>query len=53
MLFILITALITLLCVFALINTVKDRNILGVVISLASIGVFGWFTIMSFLKMIS
>lgn len=53
MFFIFITALITLLCVYALINTVKDRNVLGAVISLASIGVFGWFTIMSFLKMMN
>lgn len=53
MLFVLITGLITLFSVFGLINTVKDRNILGVVVSIASVGVFGWFTVMTFFDLIS
>lgn len=52
MLFVLITALITALCILGLMNTVKDKNILGIVVSLTSVGVFGWFTVMTFFDLL-
>ncbi|MDQ0340330.1 putative RDD family membrane protein YckC [Caldalkalibacillus uzonensis] len=50
MLFIVITSLITILCLFGLIHTVKDKNPVGVPLSLVSVLVFGWFSIMETLK---
>lgn len=50
MLFIVVTSLITILCLLGLIRTARDRNALGVVISLIATLVFGWFSIMTFLE---
>lgn len=50
MLFIVVTSLITILCLLGVIRTAKDRNPLGVAISLIATLVFGWFSIMTFVE---
>ncbi|MCI2254544.1 DUF2759 domain-containing protein [Domibacillus sp. 8LH] len=44
-----IFALIALLAVFSTISAVKNKNLLGIVFSLGTAGVIGWFTIMTVL----
>ncbi|WP_082220256.1 DUF2759 domain-containing protein [Domibacillus robiginosus] len=44
-----IFALITILAVFSTISAVKNKNLLGIVFSLGTAGVIGWFTIMTVL----
>lgn len=50
MLFIVVTTLITLFCVWGLINTAREKNALGVAFSLVGALVFGWFSLMTFLE---
>ncbi|EGL81679.1 hypothetical protein CathTA2_2865 [Caldalkalibacillus thermarum TA2.A1] len=50
MLFIVITSLITILCLLGLIHTARDKNLLGVAFSFVSMLVFGWFSVMTFLE---
>lgn len=45
-----IFALVTLLSVFSTLKTFKDKNMLGVGFSVATLLVFGWFTIMTVLN---
>ncbi|MEI5905861.1 DUF2759 domain-containing protein [Bacillus spongiae] len=40
-----ITALVTILALFASISAIKNKNLLGIVFGLGTLGVFGWFTI--------
>ncbi|MFI8576662.1 DUF2759 domain-containing protein [Rossellomorea aquimaris] len=47
--FVIITALVTLLALFAVVSTFKNKNAMGILFSLATLGVFGWFTIMTVL----
>ncbi|WAA11454.1 DUF2759 domain-containing protein [Fervidibacillus halotolerans] len=47
---VIITALITLLAIYAAFSTLKNKNYLGLIFSLATVGVFGFFTIMTILK---
>lgn len=42
---VIITGLVALLSIFAVIHTLKDKNILGLALSLGSLGVFGFFTV--------
>ncbi|WP_026692900.1 DUF2759 domain-containing protein [Peribacillus kribbensis] len=44
-----IFALVTILAVFGLIGTFKNKNILGIIFSAGSVAVFGWFTVMTLL----
>lgn len=48
--FIVITALVTILSGFSTFTALKNRNILGVVFGGGTLGVFGWFTIMTIAK---
>ncbi|WP_456274053.1 DUF2759 domain-containing protein [Bacillus sp. AK031] len=47
--FVIITALVTLLALFASISALKNKNGLGIIFGLGTLGVFGWFTIMTVL----
>ncbi|MCA1063380.1 DUF2759 domain-containing protein [Rossellomorea sp. AcN35-11] len=47
--FVIITALVTLLALFSVVSTFKNKNAMGILFSLATLGVFGWFTIMTVL----
>ncbi|MFD3447731.1 DUF2759 domain-containing protein [Microbacteriaceae bacterium 4G12] len=42
--------LVTLLAAFATIKTLKEKNMLGIFLSVATVLVFGWFTVMTILK---
>ncbi|WP_227395156.1 DUF2759 domain-containing protein [Jeotgalibacillus aurantiacus] len=42
-----ILAIVTILAVIATITTFKEKNVLGIFFSLATLGVFGWFTVMT------
>ncbi|TFD92283.1 DUF2759 domain-containing protein [Jeotgalibacillus sp. R-1-5s-1] len=42
-----ILAIVTILSVIATITTFKEKNVLGIFFSLATLGVFGWFTVMT------
>ncbi|MGM0751450.1 MAG: DUF2759 domain-containing protein [Bacillota bacterium] len=46
---VIITALVTLLALFSVVSTFKNKNAMGILFSLATLGVFGWFTIMTVL----
>jgi uncharacterized membrane protein len=48
--FVIITGLTTLLALFATVSAFKNKNGLGIVFALATLGVFGWFTIMTVLN---
>lgn len=50
MLFIYVTALISILCLLGLLKTLKAKNMFGAGFSFVSLVVFGWFTIMSFIE---
>ncbi|MBM7584661.1 putative membrane protein [Bacillus pakistanensis] len=47
--FVIITALVTLLALFATISSLKNKNLLGVLFAGGSLAVFGWFTVMTVL----
>ena len=42
-----ILALVTILAVFGTLSSFKGKNIMGILFGLATLGVFGWFTIMT------
>ncbi|KIL48521.1 hypothetical protein KP77_23080 [Jeotgalibacillus alimentarius] len=42
-----ILALVTILSVIGTITSFKEKNIMGIFFALASLGVFGWFTVMT------
>ncbi|AKP47792.1 MULTISPECIES: DUF2759 domain-containing protein [Bacillus] len=46
---VIIFSLITLLALFGTVSALKNKNILGIVFGLATLGVFGWFTVMTVL----
>ncbi|AST92538.1 DUF2759 domain-containing protein [Sutcliffiella cohnii] len=50
MLLVVFFALVTVLSVFSTIHTFREMNLLGIGFSLATLGVFGWFTVMTILK---
>ncbi|WP_335872815.1 DUF2759 domain-containing protein [Bacillus sp. 2205SS5-2] len=43
--FAIITALVTVLALFSSISALKNKNLLGIVFGIGTLGVFGWFTI--------
>lgn len=45
-----ITLLIALLAVFSTISSLKNRNYLGLIFSLATVAIFGFFSIMTIIK---
>ncbi|TYS14311.1 DUF2759 domain-containing protein [Rossellomorea vietnamensis] len=47
--FVIITALVTLLALFGSISALKNKNALGILFGVGTLGVFGWFTIMTVL----
>jgi uncharacterized membrane protein len=47
---VIIFALITLLSVISTVSALKNKNMLGIVFGLATLGVFGWFTVMTVLN---
>lgn len=49
-LFMIILGLVTILAVFALFTSFKNKNYLGVIFAGGSAAVFGWFTIMTIIK---
>ncbi|RSK27836.1 DUF2759 domain-containing protein [Bacillus sp. HMF5848] len=42
--------LVTVLGVFSLLKTLKAKNMIGILFSLATIAIFGWFSIMTFIN---
>jgi len=42
-----IFSLITILAAFTTIRTIKDKNVLGVIFSVGTLAIFGWFSIMT------
>ncbi|MCU9613868.1 DUF2759 domain-containing protein [Caldibacillus lycopersici] len=44
---VIITGLITILALFAIVSCLKNKNFLGLVLSIATVGVFGFFTVMT------
>ncbi|KIL45985.1 MULTISPECIES: DUF2759 domain-containing protein [Jeotgalibacillus] len=42
-----ILALVTILAVIGTLSSFKGKNIMGIAFGLATLGVFGWFTIMT------
>jgi len=46
---VIIFALVTLLAAYGVITSFKNRNFLGLVFALATVAVFGFFTIMTFI----
>lgn len=42
-----IFSLVTILAAFTTIRTIKDKNVLGVVFSVGTLAMFGWFSIMT------
>ncbi|WAA10424.1 DUF2759 domain-containing protein [Fervidibacillus albus] len=47
---VIITALVTLLAIYALFSTLKNKNYLGFALSVVTVAVFGFFTVMTILK---
>ncbi|MBD3108132.1 DUF2759 domain-containing protein [Bacillus sp. AGMB 02131] len=45
--FIVITAVVTILSGFSTLSALKNKNVLGIVFGAGTLGVFGWFTIMT------
>ncbi|QPC46865.1 DUF2759 domain-containing protein [Mangrovibacillus cuniculi] len=45
--FAIITALVTILALFGSFSALKNKNLMGIVFGLGTLGVFGWFTIMT------
>ena len=50
MFFIFVTALIAILCVLGFFRTLKAKNMFGAGFSFVAAAVFGWFTVMEFIK---
>ncbi|MCP3741411.1 DUF2759 domain-containing protein [Rossellomorea sp. BNER] len=48
--FVIITALVTLLALFATVSALKNKNLLGILFAGGSLAVFGWFTVMTVLN---
>jgi len=48
--FIVITALVTILSGFSTLSALKNKNFLGIVFGAGTLGVFGWFTVMTIVK---
>lgn len=46
---VIIFSLITLLSIFSTVSALKNKNLLGIVFGLATLSVFGWFTVMTVL----
>ncbi|MFX3623831.1 MAG: DUF2759 domain-containing protein [Ectobacillus sp.] len=44
---VIIFALVTLLAVYATLKTLKEKNMLGAFLSVATVAIFGWFTVMT------
>ncbi|MBM7713805.1 DUF2759 domain-containing protein [Siminovitchia sp. FSL H7-0308] len=44
-----IFSLVSILAVFALVSSLKNRNVLGIIFSLGTVGVFGFFSVMTFI----
>lgn len=42
-----IFSLVTILAAFTTIRTIKDKNVLGIVFSVGTLAMFGWFSIMT------
>ncbi|ART77253.1 DUF2759 domain-containing protein [Sutcliffiella horikoshii] len=47
---VIIFGLVTLLCVFALVRSLKEKNFLGVLFAFGTVAVFGWFTVMTVIE---
>ncbi|WP_338750084.1 DUF2759 domain-containing protein [Bacillus sp. FJAT-52991] len=47
---IIIFGLVAILAVFGSLSALKSKNILGILFGLGTAGVFGWFTIMTFIN---
>lgn len=52
MIFIITTLFISLFCLWGLLRTVKEKNLLGAGFSFISLAIFGWFTTMSIYEII-
>ncbi|NNV05387.1 DUF2759 domain-containing protein [Geobacillus sp. C56-T2] len=46
---VIIFALVTLLALYGVFRTLREKNVLGFLLGLATVSVFGWFTIMTIL----
>ncbi|WP_243386336.1 DUF2759 domain-containing protein [Bacillus kexueae] len=46
---VIIFTLVTLLGIFAIFRTLKEKNILGFLFAFGTVAVFGWFTVMTFI----
>ncbi|MBO9129641.1 DUF2759 domain-containing protein [Bacillus sp. 165] len=47
---VIIFGLVTLLAVYATLKAIQSKNILGTVLALATLGIFGFFTVMTVLE---
>ncbi|WP_404428694.1 DUF2759 domain-containing protein [Sutcliffiella horikoshii] len=50
MLLVIIFGLVTILCLFSLVRSLKEKNFLGVLFSFGTVAVFGWFTVMTVIQ---
>ncbi len=46
---VIIFALVTILAIFGLIRSLKDKNLLGAFFAFGTLAVFGWFAVMTFI----
>ncbi|HZH61378.1 MAG TPA: DUF2759 domain-containing protein [Metabacillus sp.] len=46
---VIIFALVTILAIFGLIRSLKDKNLLGAFFAFGALAVFGWFAVMTFI----
>ncbi|TYS68715.1 DUF2759 domain-containing protein [Sutcliffiella horikoshii] len=47
---VIIFGLVTLLCVFGLVRSLKEKNFLAVLFAFGTVAVFGWFTVMTVIE---
>lgn len=47
---VIIFALVTLLSVYGLLRSLKEKNVMGIFFAFGTLVVFGWFTVMTLLK---
>ncbi|MGM7635555.1 DUF2759 domain-containing protein [Bacillus sp. Hm123] len=47
---VIIFGLVAILAVFSSWGALKNKNLLGIIFGLGTVGVFGWFTIMTFIS---
>ncbi|MBD1378877.1 DUF2759 domain-containing protein [Metabacillus arenae] len=47
---VIIFGLVTLLAVYAVYRTIKDKNLLGFAFAFGTLAVFGWFTVMTIIE---